>query len=268
MERALGGPSPALASVPNLRDVGGRRTHDGARVRTGLLYRSSALHGLDPTGGSILLDLGIRTVYDLRTAHERTADPDRLAPSVEYVAADVIGEGAVGGPAELMAMLSSPEAARAGLGDGRGVELWRRHYRQFVSLDSARAAYGRLFADLADGDRGPVLVHCTTGKDRTGWAAAALLLLLGVSHGEVMDDYLLSNDLLRPLVEPILAGFAARGSDPELLRPILTVRPAYLEAALDEAHASFGSIEDYFAAGLGIDSAGQARLRRAFRVPA
>jgi len=232
-------------------------------VRTGLLYRSSALHRLDPAHGSILRGLGIRTVYDLRTEHERTADPDRLAPSIEYVAVDVIGDAAVGGPAELIAILSSPEATRAGLGEGRGVELWRRHYRQFVALDSARAAYGRLFADLADG-RGPALVHCTTGKDRTGWAVAALLTFLGVADDDVMDDYLQSNLHLRPFVDRVLGEFAARGGDPGLLQPIVTVRPAYLEAARDELRRTFGTIEAYVATGLGIDAARRRALREAF----
>lgn len=33
----------AIASIPNLRDIGGHVTRDGARVKTGLLYRSEQL---------------------------------------------------------------------------------------------------------------------------------------------------------------------------------------------------------------------------------
>jgi protein-tyrosine phosphatase len=39
--------------------------------------------------------------------------------------------------------------------------------------------------------------HCTAGKDRTGFAAALILLALGVPRPVVMQDYLLTNELLR-----------------------------------------------------------------------
>jgi protein-tyrosine phosphatase len=107
----------------------------------------------------------------------------------------------------------------------------------------------------------PALFHCTTGKDRTGWAAAALLLFLGVPQGAVLADYLLSGPRLAPVVRPLIDTFAARGGDPELLRPLLEVRPAYLGAALDEVDRRFGSIEGYFAEGLGLDAATRSTLR-------
>lgn len=267
MERMEDARSTPDVSIPNLRAVGGCRTVDGATVRTGLVYRSSALHRLDPAGADALAGLGIRIVYDLRTSVERTAEPDRLPPAIEYVAADVIGDARVGDPVRLIGMLRTPEAARIGLGNGRAAAMWTWHYRDFVRLGSARAAYGRLFSDLADGIGRPgsaALVHCTTGKDRTGWAVAALLTFLGVADEEVMDDYLLSNLHLRPFVERVLGEFAARGGDPELLRPIVTVRPAYLEAARDELRRTFGTIEAYVATGLGIDAARRRALREAF----
>jgi hypothetical protein len=67
-----------IASLPNLRDLGGWPTADGGRVRRGLLYRSVALDKLDEPGTAAVTRLGIRTVIDLRTEGERTAEPDRL----------------------------------------------------------------------------------------------------------------------------------------------------------------------------------------------
>jgi protein-tyrosine phosphatase len=53
-------------------------------------------------------------------------------------------------------------------------------YRQFVSLPSAKKAFRELFISVTDKSKLPAVFHCTTGEDRTGWAAAALLTLLGV----------------------------------------------------------------------------------------
>jgi protein-tyrosine phosphatase len=258
------GPSLGIASLPNLRDLGGHRTRDGGRVRTGLLYRSTDLTRISGDDAVALARLGIRSVYDLRTEEERTTQPDRLPPGAAYVAVDVLRDSPEASPAELMRLFANPRTAREILDEGQGTALWDRKYREFVLLGSARAGFGRLFAELADETNRPALFHCTTGKDRTGWAAAAFLLLLGVPDDAVMGDYLLSAWYLGPALQRALDAFRAQGGDPDLLAPIVAVRPEYLEAALEEMRVGFGSIEVYFDEGLGIDAATQRELRTAF----
>ena len=63
-------------------------------------------------------------------------------------------------------------------GDGGTERFYLATYREMVRLPSARAGYGRFYRTLADADARAALVHCTTGKDRTGWAAARAVLLL------------------------------------------------------------------------------------------
>ncbi|MFH0751495.1 MAG: tyrosine-protein phosphatase [Chloroflexota bacterium] len=259
--RVVPGREPGIATLPNLRDVGGHLTRDGGHVRTGLLYRSADLSRIDQADAAALARLGIRTIYDLRTTGERAGHPDRLPPGSAYFVADILGDSAGMTPAEFATLFEDPAAAERALAGGRSAIFFVSAYREFVRLDSARAGYRRLFSDLADGASTPALFHCTTGKDRTGWAAAALLTLLGVPDDEVMEDYLLSGPRLLPVVRPMVDAFAARGGDPELLWPLVGVRPDYLEAALDEVHRLFGSIEGYFAEGLGLDAPAQGALR-------
>jgi protein-tyrosine phosphatase len=57
--------------------------------------------------------------------------------------------------------------------------------------------------------------------------------------------------------------FQAQGGDPKLLRPVIGVERQYLEAALDEMGKEFGTIEGYFAEGLGLDADAQSALRAA-----
>jgi protein-tyrosine phosphatase len=103
------------------------------------------------------------------------------------------------------------------------------------------------------------------GKDRTGWVAAATLLLLGVAEDDVLHDYELTNRDLRPAMKPMFEHFRAAGGDSSLLEPVLGVDPDYLRSGLDEMRQKFGSIEGYFSNGLGIDSHGQRTLRDALR---
>jgi len=251
-----------IPSVPNLRDIGGYRTSSGGRVRTGLLYRSVELNHLQDEDLEAFEELGIRTVFDLRTAAERSAEPDVVPEGVELVVCDVLKDSQTAAPAELMKVLADPSLAEQKLGDGKAVQLFENGYRQIVSLPSALAAYRTFFTDIAEDAHRPALFHCTTGKDRTGWAAAATLLLLGVSEADVDYDYGLTNRDLLPALKPLFEHFRAAGGDPHLLDPVLGVDQAYLQAALDEMKQEFGSIEGYFAQGLGIDEAGQEELRK------
>jgi len=253
-----------VASLPNLRDVGGWPTRSGARVRHGLAYRSVELGRLTDADAAVVAGLGLRTVYDLRTAQERAAEPDRVPDGAELVAADVLAGSRDAAPAELADLLSDPATAQARLGDGKALAMFAHGYRQIVSLPSALTAYCALFTGLADPARRPALFHCTTGKDRTGWASAALLSLLGVERDLVLEEYLLTNDELVLSLEPIFARFDAGGGDRALLRPILGVDASYLQAAFDELEQRFGTIERYFTFGLGLDHSVQDALRAEF----
>lgn len=250
--------------MPNLRDVGGPATADGRHVREGLVYRSSAL---DRLGGSDLVEfarLGIRTIYDFRTGAERAARPDRVPAGTRCVAVDLLDGMRGHAPGDIQAAMTDPAAAREVLGDGKGEAMFVAQYRAFVGLDNARRGLGRVFKDLADENCRPALIHCMGGKDRTGWAAASLLLFLGVPADLVMADFMASNEHLQVMFQSFFDAFAARGGDPDLLSAFLWVRPGYLEAALDEVARSFGTIESYFADGLQLDERTRQALRAAF----
>ncbi|TAK00940.1 MAG: tyrosine-protein phosphatase, partial [Chloroflexota bacterium] len=206
-------PTPIL----NLRDLGGHPTRAGDVVRRGFVYRSADLAGIEPpVVATALAGLGVRTVYDLRTGPERRIHPDRgmLPDDTRYVIADVMRDSPAGSPAHLFRLMADARGAEAAFGAGQGAAMFEERYREFVTMPSARHAFRRLFLGLADPARAAGLFHCTTGKDRTGWAAAALLLLLDVPEDAVRADYLASNAALRAVMIPALERFEAAGGNP------------------------------------------------------
>jgi protein-tyrosine phosphatase len=244
--------------------VGGLPTADGRRVRTGLLYRSSALDRLAGPDASEVASLGIRTIFDFRTEAERTGRPDRVPAGVRYVPADIL-DGMTGHtPGQIQAAMADPAVAREVLGDGKGTAMFVDQYRAFVTLPGARRTLGSVFAELADGHNRPALIHCMGGKDRTGWAAASLLLFLGVPVELVTADFMASNEHLGGMFRGLFDDFAARGGDPELLSAFLWVSREYLAMALDQVATCFGTIEGYFSEGMGLDDATLDTLRAAF----
>ena len=267
--RTPGAPS-SIDVLPNLRDLGGWVGADGRPVRYGLLFRSTDFRSLGDDGtliGKVADSLDLRTVYDFRSAAETTAMPDPKWHDVAEVHLDILADSEMAVPANLATVLTDPAAIgefnKYLAGDGVG-DLMATTYRGFVNTGSAREGYSRFYRGLLGENRSPSLFHCTTGKDRTGWAAASFLSLMGVSRDDVFHDYLLTNDRLVPALAPVFAKFEEAGGDPDLLNEVLGVRAAYLEAAFDEVDSLHGSIEAYFADGLKLDATAQQGLRERF----
>lgn len=255
-----------IASVPNLRDVGGYTTANGSVVRRGLVYRSSQLNPVSADDMEKIADLKLKNDFDLRTAEERAAKPDELPPGVKNVWLNVLADSEGVSAAEVEKILSNPKDANEALGGGKAAAAMIKSYRDVIALQSANAAFRQLFLDLGQPDQLPSLFHCTTGKDRTGWAAAALLTLLGVPEDEVYKDFLRSNDYVLPAYKTYIDRFVAAGGDPSIPRDLLGVRAEYLQASFDQVKAQYGSIGNYFEKGLGIDAARQQKLRDRFLI--
>lgn len=237
--------SLGLASVPNLRDIGGYRTADGQWVRMGVAYRSQALT-LAAADLALVDTLGITGVYDLRTPAEIAAAPDVVLARAAYLNLNVLAKDSPESPS-----VTSAAQAQQYMGEMQ---------QKFVTSAAARTAFGALLANIA-GSSGAQLYHCTAGKDRTGWATAVILTLLGVPANTVMSDYLLSNDYYHasPALQAQLSALPAAKS--AIYEHLLDVKPAYLQAGLDQVSVSYGSMYNYVHQGLGLSDAAIAALR-------
>lgn len=247
-----------------MRDLGGIPVAGGV-VQPGMLYRSASLAQLDEADENAFAELEITTVYDLRTAAERDDAPDHLPAGTRTLWLDVLADAPANAAASIPQFLANPAALETTLADGRAELYLTDANRQFVSMPSALTAYRSYYLDLIDENRtGAALFHCTTGKDRTGWAAASFLLLLGADEDDVRADYLETNTDLAPRLQPMLDALGAKGVNTDLLKPILEVRDSYLDAALDEVRTQYGDIGNYARSGLKLTDAQIDSLRERF----
>ena len=250
-----------LATAPNFRDAGGYRTADGKWVRMGLLYRSDQLDLLSPTDLQTVHEVGIHLVCDLRTDAERSRGPDRIPGGAMAMVADVAGNDS--SSSSLAGLMTNKSLQQEVALSGGSAKLMEDANRQFVSSPSALKAYHALFERLADPKALPSVFHCTAGKDRTGWAEAAFLSIMGVPRDVILKDYLASNTYLEGKNRKLLA-FIRSDSDRALVQPMMEVRPDYLEAGFDEIDKRYGSFDKYLHEGLGLDDRTIQALRAAF----
>lgn len=240
--------SALLSNAANFRDAGGHRTENGQWVKTGILYRSDQLDRLSDDDLGRMLALNVGTIVDLRTQSERSHEPDRIPAGVTHMILDVAkdAEGSIGG---------DMRSAMAKIAAGDGAKMLIEANRDFVNVASARHSYAELIKKAAYGDDA-LVYHCTAGKDRTGWASAVILSLLGVPRAEIIKDYMASNQFLAEKNKRTLAMFKA--ADPTFvaqnLEDVMTVRPEFIEAAFHEVDVQFGSMENYAQNALGLDA--------------
>ncbi|MEV7215492.1 tyrosine-protein phosphatase [Kitasatospora cineracea] len=214
-----------VPGVRNFRDAGGTGS-----LPLGVLYRSGALDRLTPEGVRALHGLGVRTVLDLRSTPEVTARPDALAGSgIRYLHVPVFPE-----------------------------QRWPQEQAELYPLMGESAGRPAVAAvrQLLAAERRAVLVHCASGKDRTGVVVALLQSLLGAPEAEVTADFLRSNAALGLTVaDPAVPGHATR-----------PVAAGHLRRALLSVRSHHGGLDEHLRAH-GVKVSELAALRAAFRAP-
>lgn len=226
----------------NFRDLGGYRTEDGRRVRWKTLYRADTLHRLDGADLDLFLELGLRSVIDLRSQHELD-DHGRLRQDGAIAVHHVPLIDVVGGPTRLVER--APDAPLRPVGEG------------YVAMaDEGRRAIADAVALLAAPGALPAVFHCTAGKDRTGILAAVVLSAIGVRDEDIVDDYMLTgesraarNAYLR-IHEPDYYAYVA-----SLPASVREMHPDAIPTLLAWIRARHGSAAGYLLAnGVGADS--------------
>ena len=240
--------------------MGGYQTRDGGVVARGLVYRSEAFTGMSAEDIKKVEPLGLRNDYDLRVPAEAKAAPDELPANVRHHLLNVMADVKPAALPDINGLLRKPKEANVVLGGGKVEALFIAGYREFITLPSANRAYRTLFLSLANSKNLPAVFHCASGKDRTGWAAAALLTLLGVPRETVIADYMRTNEYSCRNRPARSTASSPRGATARFPRPSSGSSRSIWQAFFDEMQKRYGTVEAYFAKGLGIDAAGQRAL--------
>jgi protein-tyrosine phosphatase len=246
-----------LQGVENFRDFGDYAAGEG-RLKTGVLFR--AAHQAEATDQDLVVmaGLNIATIVDLRRPNERQRDPSRRWEGfdAEVIDNDLGVTGEDPWHTFLRGSDLSVESIRGYL-----VEYYRRAPFNERHLDLFRRCFHALAAA-----RGPVLIHCAAGKDRTGLLAALIHHLAGVADDDIVDDYLLTNNEERfarrgpKMADRLEAELGRRPSD-AAMRAALGVEADYLATAIAEMKAQYGSLDAYLEQAIGLDAAGREAVR-------
>jgi protein-tyrosine phosphatase len=235
----------SLEGASNFRDLGGYPTADGRVVRWRQLFRSNHLGHLTAADIEIVRGLGVRNAFDFRGHDERAA----AVCVVEEITVHSL-------PIEPTVVAALRARLSAGtLSADAALEIMRESYRNYVRLNTH--SFRALFTHLLD-DRAPLVIHCTAGKDRTGFACALVLRSLGVADDVIAEDYLLTNRFYRR--DPT----AGTDLPDDVRQAIGSVDASFLAAGIEAVSADYGDLESYFRDGLGLGDRERAALKQRY----
>lgn len=238
-------------ALDNFRDYGGYDTAAGRALKAGQLFRAAHQASVTPADLDRLAALDIGVVVDLRRPVERRRQPSKRPASFTGVVFESDLDEA--GEAPHITFLKT-----ADLTPDSGRRFMTTTYRHLPFAPAHLDLFSRYFRALGEADR-PVLIHCAAGKDRTGTLAALTHHLLGVHADDMVEDYLLTNvavdlDRRAPGIARQLEAMTGRSASHDAVVAFLGVEAVYLETALAEIAARFGSLDSYLEQALGVDA--------------
>ena len=249
----IGERRPVVEGCPNLRDLGGYETTDGRQVKWGRIFRSSNLGRLTDKGLRQIKRIGINLVCDFRTEAEALKLPNRFPDSLDVAYVRLPIQHGDYEPTTAFNRI------RQGDYDWISEDFMIQGYIE--SVERYPDVWARLFQLLSDARRRPLLFHCTGGKDRTGAAAALILLALGVPTETVVADYGLSDAYNVDMREVIYDNLRPLGVDLSKVEPYFTAPESRLRALLGYINDHYGSAVGYLVKKAGVSEEMIARLQ-------
>lgn len=245
----------SLKQNPNFRDVGPLPVTGGGTVREGKVFRSEAILSPDAEDAELVREYGIRLVFDLRSSAETLRAPNLFWS----------GEGVEHHNLDLLAGFARENDPWGALrADPTRTGSTALMHALYAGMPRAALSHlPRLFAGAARGGL-PLLVHCTAGKDRTGFMIAMLLAALNVDPAAIEADYMASagrkTEAAREATRHMARTYVGGDIPDNALDALMGVDPSYLAASFAAIEGQFGGIDPYLAR-VGLDPARREELQ-------
>ena len=226
-----------MQKLINFRDLGGIITETGKKVKKNKLFRSAALNEITEEDEKELVNKNLTQIIDFRTEEEIAKAPNKIIKDVNYLNLDILSgnlDKAVN-MEELFKIITEEDA----------INFMKKVYVDFINTESAIKGYKSFLESCLLNEEGATLFHCAVGKDRTGFAAALILKVLGVSEEAILEDYMKTEEQRKEENEKILEEYRKKGLNEKNLQALFGVREEFLKGSFKAIKEQYKSFDAY-----------------------
>lgn len=238
-------------SIYNARELGGYVNKEGKRIKSGLLIRTGKLTKMSDEDCERLANVyHVKKVFDFRASDERKREADREIPGAKNYWISILDEGKLNASKQLEEM-DRFETFLFFIRSG----FLKNMYVDIVLSPHSQKGYHEFLKEVISCEEGAVIWHCSAGKDRTGLAALFLLTILDFDWDVIYEDYLLTNEYTKDLIEVRTKEFLDYGVSEEYIKEIRCIEGVDLEffqMGIDAIEQHYGSFREYIVNQLGI----------------
>lgn len=222
-----------IPSLFNFRDLGGYYNTQNKQIRWGKLYRSRDFSEISPKGIEFIKNLKVKTTIDLRTESDHIRYPNRYStPLVHQYPLK-------GNPPNVFAHKILSEEMK------RGDVLVSLQDVFYYLLQNNSNYYTQMFDILLEESNYPIVISCSVGKDRTGVASALILAALDVDRETIINDFLMTNDLINYNKQfPNASLFDSNIQ--ETMTALYSAHQEMITYTFDQIVKQYGSLDQYF----------------------
>ncbi len=237
-------------SIPNVRDIGGYKMHDGRTIKHNRLLRGGFLKDASEEDILYFQKIHLRHIFDFRTEGEVSYKPDCDIPGADNLwlpTLDMHTDQKIEQfPAE--AYRNLPDYLMTAAFTDKGKETARTLYPSMVVNEYTQLQYSVFIMNVLNTNEGACYWHCSEGKDRTGLGAAFLLAALGADMDIIIEDFDKSNDYYQERIDIVKERIEAIGGGEEEMKVIQAFIGVSVENfinAMKLIDSEYGSMEDY-----------------------
>lgn len=231
-----------IPNVQNFRDLGGYMSSQKKKkaVRWGMVYRSAMIGDISDSARQELENMGIRTIIDLRSNSECQAVPSLQDSRFKTIHIPI----GIGNLKEVLQNIRNKN-----INPDTVPEVMKQVNREIVS--NSLPEFKEVFNVLQDAGNYPLVIHCTSGKGRTGIVSALLLAALGVNDDTIMQDYRLSNTYFN-IPQALKYAYQLPACSQEAITSIYSAKDNFMNAAKEQMEKDYGSVRNYLKKGVGL----------------
>jgi protein-tyrosine phosphatase len=247
-----------MNTIRNFRSLSGIKTPLGT-LRENTLFRGGPLNNIQESDKQLLLDTyNVKTIIDFRNTHEVNNEPNESIHNTIYKNVLIMQEEG--------ATSADPKDIAKAHTEAKDDSFMYDIYRDFVRTELAQQGYRDFLLSIANQEEGATYFHCTAGKDRTGFAATLILMILGADMDTIMDEFLKTNTLIlqhkNELLESIIKFYPFDTTNEALVMDVIGVKADYLRAIFDEIETQYRTFDNYIKKALQLDKDTLDKIRK------